>query len=83
MYLSSDFLNDNSVGEFVIDRGSLFHNEQEKGTKEYKKALLLAKGWRNNVWLEERRLSSSLGTKISFGKYIVSCTILNIVHRLK
>ena len=43
-FISSDFLNDNSVGEFVIDRGSLFHNEQEKGTKEYKKALLLAKG---------------------------------------
>ena len=36
-YLSSDFLNDNSVGEFVIGRDNLFHSEQEEGTKEYKK----------------------------------------------
>ena len=49
---------------FVIERGNLFQNEQDKGTKEYCNRKALQKADKNNdELLEKRKLSGSLGQK--------------------
>ena len=59
------YLKCESVDALVTVDGSLFHREQDSGTNEYRKELVLAKGWTNCRLVECRRLLIvGLGTNI-------------------
>ena len=72
----SDFLID-VRSEIVTDRSNVFHNVQERDTKRHYLDQYMAE------LLEDCKFSGSLGKNTFVGNYIVSCKILNMVHRLK
>ena len=65
MYIVRPYLKYESECALVIVDGSLFHSEQDSGTNEYRKELVLAKGWTNCRLVEYRSmLIVGLGTNI-------------------
>ena len=54
-----------SVDAIVTEDGSLFHREQDSGTNEYRKELVLTKGWTNCRLVEYcSMLIAGLGTNM-------------------